>query len=60
MLNERDMKHKITEQDYIKANKKASRELEIALYGKQISMKGAVSHKSKKAYNRQQAKRVEY
>ena len=54
------MKHKITEQDYIKANKKASRELEIALYGKQISMKGAVSHKSKKAYNRQQAKRVEY
>ncbi len=55
-----DMKAKrtITEQDYIKGVKKANRELEIALFGKQVSMRGAVSHKSKKDYNRQQAKKV--
>lgn len=53
-------KRTITEQDYIKGMKKASRELEIAMFGKQVSMRGAVSHKSKKDYNRQRAKRIEW
>ena len=53
-------KRKITEQDYVKGVKKANRELEIALFGKQVSMRGAISHKSKKDYNRQKAKRVEW
>jgi hypothetical protein len=53
-------KRTITEQDYIKGVKKANRELEIALFGKQVSMRGAVSHKSKKDYNRQQYKKIEW
>lgn len=54
------VKKTITEQDYVKGVKKANRELEIALFGKQVSMRGAISHKSKKDYNRQKAKRVEW
>lgn len=46
------------EQDYIKAMRKASREEEIALHGKQCSLRPAL-HKSKKAYNRRESKRVE-
>ncbi len=53
-------KRTITEQDYIKGVKKANRELEIAMFGKQVSMRGAVSHKSKKDYNRQQMKKIEW
>ena len=53
-------KKTITEKDYVKGVKKANRELEIALFGKQVSMRGAISHKSKKDYNRQKAKRVEW
>lgn len=41
------MGHKITEIDYIKANRKASRDEEISLYGKQISNRKMI-HKSKK------------
>ena len=51
------MQRRITEIDYIKANKKASREEEIDLYGKQITNRTTV-HKSKKAYNRQQSKKI--
>ena len=51
-------KSRITEMDYVKAVKKADRELEIALFGKQISMRGARTHKSKKAYDRNRMKRV--
>lgn len=51
-------KTKITEQDYIKAVKKADRELEIAMHGKQISMRGGVMHKSKKVYDRKKMKSV--
>ena len=51
-------KSKITQQDYISAVKKADRELEIAMYGKQVSMRGSIPHKSKKAYNRRQAKKI--
>ena len=51
-------KKTITEQDYIKGVKKANRELEIAMFGKQVSMRGGVKHKSKKAYDRNRMKRV--
>ena len=53
-------KSRITEKDYILAVKKANREIEIAMFGKQVSMRGAVTHKSKKAYNRQRDKRVAF
>ena len=51
-------KTRITTQDYVHAMKKASRELEIELYGKQVSMRGSVKHKSKKAYNRMRDRQV--
>ena len=50
---------KITEQDYIKANRKASREEEIKLYGKPIAHRH-VTHKSKKTYNRQRDRKIPY
>lgn len=53
------MKTKITEQDYIKANRKASREEEITTYGKQISHRKQV-HKSKKQYHRQRDRKIPY
>ena len=53
------MKTKITEQDYIKANRKASREEEIRLYGKPISLRRNI-HKSKKQYNRQRDRKIPY
>ena len=49
---------RITETDYIKAVKKADRELEIALYGKQVSMRGGAFHKSKKVYDRKKIKKI--
>lgn len=51
-------KTRITEKDYITAMKRANRELEIALFGKQVSMRGGVKHKSKKTYDRNRMKRV--
>ena len=51
-------KTKITEKDYVNAMKRANRELEIAMFGKQVSMRGGVKHKSKKAYDRNRMKRV--
>ena len=53
-------KMRITEKDYINAMKKANRELEIAMFGKQVSMRGGVKHKSKKAYDRNKMKRVPF
>lgn len=53
-------KTKITEKDYINAIKKADREFEIAMYGKQVSMRGSITHKSKKAYNRQEFKKFDW
>ena len=51
--NQADMaKEQFTQEDYIKAIKKADREEEIAKYGKQISMRPTKVHKSKKLYNR--------
>ena len=49
---------KIKEKDYIKANRKASRDEEISTYGKQIFTRCSI-HKSKKAYNRQKTKKVD-
>lgn len=51
-------KTRITEKDYINAVKKADRELEIAMHGKQISMRGSVMHKSKKVYDRKKYKQI--
>ena len=48
---------KITTDVYIKANRKASRDEEIRMFGKQISNRQTV-HKSKKQYNRQRDKKV--
>ena len=45
--------------DYIKANRKASREEEIALFGKQIINRPHI-YKSKKQYNRQRDKQIKY
>ena len=42
--------------DYLKAIKKADRENEIALYGKQISFQSTRVHKSKKVYDRNKYK----
>lgn len=50
-------KTKITEQDYVTAMKRANRELEIALFGKQVSMSKTRTHKSKKVYDRKKFKR---
>ena len=44
-------KRTITEQDYIKANRKASRDEEIAFFGKQVTHRTKVQ-KSKKVYDR--------
>ena len=47
------MKNRITRDDYIKANRKASREAEIEKYGHPICYKRV--HQSKKVYNRKKA-----
>lgn len=43
-------KQKITQQDYLKAHRKASREEEIARHGRPARFRAV--HKSKKAYDR--------
>ena len=43
--------YRITVQDFIKANRKASREEEIASHGSQVSFR-RVLHKSRKQYDR--------
>ena len=48
------MKNRITRDDYIKANRKASREAEIEKYGHPICYKRV--HQSKKVYNRKKTK----
>lgn len=50
-------KLKITEADYILAQRRASRELEIALHGKQIRGRRML-HKSKKTYSRKNRKPI--
>lgn len=48
------MKKKISRDDYIKANRKASREAEIENYGHPVCYKRV--HQSKKVYNRKKMK----
>ena len=50
------MKKRITQDDYIKANRKASREAEIEMYGHPICHQRV--HQSKKVYNRSEERRV--
>lgn len=47
-------KQKITERDYIKANRKASREEEIESHTRPVGVQRV--HKSKKVYNRKKVK----
>ena len=47
----------ITVQDFIKANRKASREEEIAAYGSQVSFR-RVLHKSRKQYDRKRLPKI--
>jgi hypothetical protein len=51
-------KHSITEDDYIKAVKKADREREIEKHGKIISLRPTNAHKSMKTYNRAKEKGI--
>ena len=51
-------KFTITEEDYIKAVRKADREREIEMHGKVISIKPPKTQKSKKAYDRKKNKRI--
>ena len=48
------MKKRITQDDYIKANRKASREAEIKEHGHPVCYKRV--HESKKVYNRRKIK----
>jgi hypothetical protein len=51
-------KHTITNDDYIKAVKKADREREIEQHGKQISTRPTRIHKVKTEYNRKKFKSI--
>ena len=51
-------KFTITEEDYIKAVRKADREREIEMHGKVVSIRPPKTHKSKKAYDRKKNKRI--
>lgn len=48
---------RITEKDFLLANRKASREEEIAKYGKQIMFR-TTTQKSKKVYDRKRLKKA--
>ena len=50
-------KFRITEKDFLLANRKASREEEIAQYGKQIMFR-TTKRKSKKVYDRKRLKKA--
>ena len=50
-------KFRITEKDFLLANRKASREEEIAQYGKQILFR-TIKQKSKKVYDRKRLKKA--
>ena len=50
-------KFRITEKDFLLANRKASREEEIRKHGKQILFR-VTKHKSKKVYDRKRLKKA--
>ena len=49
---------RITESDFLLANRKASREEELARYGKQITFRTSIQ-KSKKVYSRKRLKKTD-
>ena len=53
----RNSSYRITVQDFIKANRKASREEEIASHGSQVSFR-RVLHKSRRQYDRKRLPKV--
>lgn len=53
----KDKKLRITEKDFLLANRRASRTEEIEKYGRQILMR-SITHKSKKVYDRKRLKRA--
>ena len=53
----RNSSYRITVQDFIKANRKASREEEIASHGSQVSCR-RVLHKSRRQYDRKRLPKV--
>ena len=53
----KDKKLRITEKDFLLANRRASRAEEIERYGKQILMR-SITHKSKKVYDRKRLKKA--
>ena len=55
--NKKMKKLRITEADYMLAQRRAARLEEIAAHGKPVSMKSAI-HKSKKIYNRKRLKKA--
>jgi len=57
MRPRKNKKMRITERDYIIANRKAAREEEIRLHGKPISLRTHL-HKSKKTYSRKGNKKA--
>ncbi len=58
MKSKKKMKKlRITEADYMLAQRRAARLEEIAAHGKPVSMRSAI-HKSKKIYNRKRLKKA--
>ena len=55
--NRKHRKLRITEADYMLANRRASRLLEIQEHGKPVPLR-SVAHKSKKVYDRKKLKRT--
>lgn len=53
----KNKKLRITEKDFLLANRRASRAEGIEKYGKQISMR-SITHKSKKVYDRNRLKKA--
>ena len=57
-MKKKTKKNRITVEDYILAQRRASRELELALHGRQISGRRML-HRSKKTYSRKNRKPVD-
>ena len=53
----RNSGYRITAEDFLKANRKASREEEIAAHGSQVSFR-RVLHKSRKQYDRKRLPKI--
>ena len=53
----KNTKYRITVQDFLKANRKASREEEIAAHGKQITFRKTLQ-KSRKVYDRKRLGKI--